>query len=166
MDHPATQSVKQAALARDGMMPGGNFRFSTIDLAGEPFPEMNKGCKSTVFILEGVLMYLPASAVSRLLHALRSEPGERTRVIFSFMTQWPDGSSGFRPRSGWIERWLSWCGEPFAWAIEPEAIGEFLSAHGFDLLGLVRTRALSDGPAGELDGENLVLCERKKPVTA
>ncbi len=63
-------------------------------------------------------MYLPEQDVSRLFRALWKSPLDRVRLIFSFMSRWPDGGSGFRPRSGWIERWLTWSEEPFMWAIE------------------------------------------------
>jgi hypothetical protein len=78
------------------------------------------------------------------------------------MTRWPDGSSGFRPRSWLIDRWLALRGEPFKWAIEPDAVRDFLAACGFRLVELALTRQFTDGPA-LLDGENLVVCERVEP---
>jgi hypothetical protein len=75
------------------------------------------------------------------------------------MTRWPDGSTGFRPRSRLVKWWLAWQGEPFTWAIEPLAIGEFLAARGFRLQELASTGDLS-GSSPPLDGENLAVAWR------
>ena len=84
---------------------------------------------------------------------------ERLCVMFSFMTRWPDGTTGFRPRSSLVERWLALRSEPFSWAVDPGAIGEFVAARGFRLEALARATDLSEGRT-PLDGENLVLCVR------
>jgi O-methyltransferase involved in polyketide biosynthesis len=105
-------------------------------------------------------MYLQPDEIHRLFDALRAFRAKRIRIIFSFMTRWPDGSTGFRPRSGLIESWLAWRNEPFTWAIEPESAQDFLATHGFRLVELALARQLTDEPpASALDGENLVLCE-------
>lgn len=161
LDHPATQSAKRAALLRHEMTLPENLRFSPIDLTQELPAILSGHGRATVFILEGVLMYLPESDVSRLLHALPSISPGRSRVIFSFMSRWPDGGSGFRPGSSLIESWLAWKREPFAWCIEPAAIANFLAAHDFDLVEVALTRELFDGtaaPGDRLEGENLVVC--------
>jgi len=160
MDHPATQELKRSTLVRNEMPLAENFQFFPIDLTREPLPSADD--KATVFILEGVLMYLPENDVCRLFRELLQLPSKRIRVIFSFMTRWPDGGSGFRPHSGLVERWLAWSKEPFTWAIEPEAIADFLAANDFKLIEMAMTREFSGTPDGTLEGENLVVCERKK----
>lgn len=162
VDHPATQAVKRSALVRGGLPLPANLRFTSIDLTtgGIPLPHPNG--ESTVFILEGVLMYLREQDVIRLLNRIREETAGQTLVIFSFMTRWPDGGSGFRPRSRMIETWLSWCKEPFTWSFEPERMEEFLLAHGFRLVEMALTREIwgdSWVEGGMLEGENLVVCE-------
>jgi len=94
-----------------------------------------------------------------LFASLRKMLAERIRIIFSFMTRWPGGSTGFRPRSWLVERWLRLQGEPFTWAIEPQTMLDFLAARGFRLVDLALTRQISAGST-TLDGENLVLCDR------
>jgi O-methyltransferase involved in polyketide biosynthesis len=125
-----------------------------------PLDLLNDG-KATILIIEGVLMYLSPEAIDRLFLNLRQLSAERVRIIFSFMSKWPDGSSGFRPRSWLIERWLAWRDEPFVWAVAPEAMPGFLSSRGFKLVEMALTRELSEGTStsGMLEGENLVLCE-------
>lgn len=182
IDHPATQNAKRQALAGTpaGMLaaaPGeaaaGDpaaaahhpLTFVPLDLSTEPFPAtLFQHKKSTVFVCEGVLMYLPPPQIARLLDALRDGPHQRICLMFSFMTRWPDGGSGFRPRSWWIERWLAWRSEPFTWALAPEHMSNFLADHGFRLMEMALTAQYSEGsiaPASKLEGENLVMCERE-----
>lgn len=159
IDHPATQEVKRRALEACGMAPGPNFGFSAADLSREPLPPAAGAARPTLFILEGLLMYLPEAEVGRLFDSLRRDPAERVRVIFSFMRRWPDGGAGFRPQSPWVRRWLAWSDEPFAWSIDPERLAAFLAEAGFELREQVRTRELS-GDATGMEGEDLAWCWR------
>lgn len=52
--------------------------------------------------------------------------------------------------------------EPFTWALQPEAMQDFLAAHRFRLVEMALTRQFSDPSAirtSMLEGENLVVCE-------
>lgn len=149
MDHPATQSAKQRALLLNGVPLPENLRFACLNLAEEEFPAHRFEEAPTVFILEGLLMYLPERAVGNLFDAMGKLPGGKTKVIFSFMSKWPDGSSGFRPHSRLIHGWLALRGEPFTWSIAPERIEGFLATHGFQLI--------ENLPGSGLEGENLVI---------
>lgn len=163
IDHPATQVAKQRGLDKASSLQPGNLRYVPLDLGAEPLPMslLDNGI-STVLIIEGVLMYLSPADIDRLFRALSRITGPRLRLIFSFMTRWPDGRSGFRPYSWLIERWLAWQSEPFAWSIEPRAMPGFLGSHRFRLLEMALTREFS-APARQqalmLEGENLVICE-------
>lgn len=161
IDHPATQEVKRSSLASNDIALAENFQFSAIDLRHDPLPIHDT--KPTIFILEGLLMYLPEEDVSRIFRAMRRSPCDRVRIIFSFMTRWPDGGLGFRPHSRMVERWLSWSKEPFTWAIAPEAIPDFLTANGLHCSVMALTREFSDS---SLEGENLVVCEPGEEVTS
>lgn len=162
IDHPATQGVKRLALADNKVTPPCNLRFVARDLGIEHLPlDMLGDGKSTIFIMEGVLMYLSSDDIGRLFATLRGLSAERMQILFSFMTKWPDGGSGFRPRSRLIEYWLAWRSEPFTWAIEPGAMQNFLAMHQLKLMELALTRDFTPLPTGdaELDGENMVWCE-------
>lgn len=161
IDHPATQEAKRQALAGDAAEAANKLRYIALDLSSAPLPaSLPDDDNATLVIMEGLLMYLPPAEISRLFNALRALRARRTRIIFSFMTRWPDGSTSFRPRSALIERWLAWRNEPFTWAIEPAAARDFLAAHRFRLVELALTREFTDEPAvSALEGENLVLCE-------
>jgi methyltransferase (TIGR00027 family) len=163
LDHPATQEAKLRALKRDSTEIPPNLKFVARDLSRQSFPSgLFDDSKSALFVIEGVLMYLSPSTVSQLFDALRGPPTQRVQVIFSFMTEWSDGRTEFRPRSWLIDWWLAWRKEPFTWGIEPDAMEDFLSSRGFAMKELSSTREFSNAPISstmKLEGENLVLCE-------
>ncbi|MES2922850.1 MAG: class I SAM-dependent methyltransferase [Verrucomicrobiota bacterium] len=162
LDHPATQRVKRTALANNLIPLPGNFRLCEVDLTREKLPVTAGADKPTVFIIEGLLMYLSEDDVSTLFDRLHECAPPGTRVIFSFMSRWPDGGSGFRPHSRLIDWWLRVKHEPFTWAIEPEAIDSFLASGNFKLMEMALAHELdprANLQPGSLKGENLVICE-------
>lgn len=162
IDHPATQAAKRKALAISGATMPANLELVPLDLEGAPLPaSIQSDPRATFVIAEGLLMYLAPAENDRLFDALRALPVARLRFLFSFITRWPDGSSGFHPRSRLIDRWLKWRGEPFKWSIEPSKIPEFLAGHGFGLVEMALTHAIHDEKPepSALDGENFVVCE-------
>ncbi|VTU31129.1 Putative S-adenosyl-L-methionine-dependent methyltransferase [Variovorax sp. PBS-H4] len=162
IDHPATQRAKSDALCGE-LAP--NVRFVAIDLAADPLPaELFDDGRATLVIAEGVLMYLAPAVIDRLFHAIATLHGPSTRMVFSFMSKWPDGSTGFRPRSRWVERWLAFRSEPFAWSIEVQRIDSFLQRFELTPIEVVPSQELASEAGTShtlLDGENLVLCEKR-----
>lgn len=165
IDHPATQRAKRSA-------PGGalapNMRFVAVDLAADPLPtQLFDDGRATLVIAEGVLMYLAPEAIDRLFQAIATLRAPSARMVFSFMSRWPDGSAGFRPRSAWVERWLAWRSEPFTWSIEPQRISEFLQRFELTPIEVAPAQELATeaGTAHSLlAGENLVLCEKARDI--
>ena len=165
LDHPATQGAKLRALEQNRIAIPANLQFNGLDLCQEPFPyDLCKGSTPTLFVIEGVLMYMSPKIVDQLFESFRKLEAQRVRVLFSFMTEWPNGKIGFRPSSWLIDRWLAWRKEPFDWGLKPGEMEAFLSSLGFVLNELITTPQLAEeyglGPF-RLDGENLVACERK-----
>lgn len=159
LDHPATQHAKQTALASSAFQRPERISFLPCNMAEEPLPaRLFADSTPTVVIIEGVLMYLPVNDVRQIFTSLQRLAGGSVQIIFSFMSQWPDGSCGFRPRSWLIEKWLAWRGEPFMWAIEADAMPLFLLQCGYVMREMASARDLSTGHAA-LEGENLVVCE-------
>ena len=163
LDHPATQGAKLRALELNSISIPSSLKFFGLDLGRQSFPaEIFDDSKSTLFVIEGVLMYLQPVIVDRLFESLRELPVQHLRVLFSFMTEWPDGGIGFQPRSWLIDRWLVWRQEPFSWGLKPQAMNDFLASRGFVMKELFSARELAEeyglDPV-ELEGENLVACE-------
>jgi methyltransferase (TIGR00027 family) len=161
MDHPATGAAKQQAIAKHPLELPEHLRFVALDLVTDSLPpELFRDGKPTLFIAEGLLMYLSRGDIDRLFASLRDLPLARLRVVFSFMSQWPDGSSGFRPRSRLIEWWLRRRGEPFRWALHPPELAAYLANQGFTLVEMASTPDFSPPGGTGLEGENLAVAER------
>ena len=162
VDHPATQNSKRQALRGDSMLPS-NLTYVALDLSVDPLPAtLLQDDMATIVVIEGMLMYLNPPDVDRLFGLLRQLSAKRVRIVFSFMSEWPDGRCGFRPYSWLIERWLAWRNEPFTWAINSRLLAEFLATRGFKMIELATTRDFSESSTAKpssLEGENLVVCE-------
>lgn len=166
IDHPASQGAKRRLLPA-GVEGATNLRFAPLDLAlpgarVEDSPDFLPDLP-TVFIAEGLLMYLPVDAVRTLFAALAAGPGRR-RVVLSAMTVQPGGRIGFRMSSGLVDRWLALRHEPFLWGIRPDEISGFLEPLGF----VLRDHADADRLRGEnpsvgdrpvAEGEHLYVAE-------
>ncbi|MGK6306950.1 class I SAM-dependent methyltransferase [Variovorax sp. DT-64] len=162
IDHPATQRAKHSALGGE-LAP--NMRLVAVDLSADPLPtELFDDGRPTLVIAEGVLMYLAPQAIDRLFQAIATLRAP-ARMVFSFMSKWPDGSAGFLPRSAWVERWLAWRREPFTWSIDPQRMGDFLQRFALAPIEVAPAQELA-AEAGTLHsllaGEDLVLCEKMR----
>ena len=93
----------------------------------------------TVILAEGLLMYLPAEAVSDLFGQCAAITGTSSRMAFTYINRGGDG----RPDIGRWTRLVQWIlkvsGEPWLWSIRPGELGPFLDKNGWinapDLVG-------------------------------
>jgi methyltransferase (TIGR00027 family) len=157
VDHPATQAAKRAAL--DALAPRLKTPLHLVacDLAREDLPaSLMNDPRKTVVIAEGLLMYLGENTVERLFDAVHALSAADVRFVFSHLVRWPGGRAGLRPCSPVVDAWLAWRGEPFTWAIAPQAVPALLQRHRFTLLDGATPAELAEG--GTLQGENLVCC--------
>jgi methyltransferase (TIGR00027 family) len=123
VDHPATQAVKRAAVPACA-----NLEFIAADLArvalGQVLPRANE---PSVYVAEGLLMYLTGADVDALLAATDGE------FVFTVMEPMPSGRIAFH-NATWLERaLLALWKEPFTWGLPREALREFLVARGLRL---------------------------------
>jgi methyltransferase (TIGR00027 family) len=177
LDHPATQGVKRKTI-EGRQLSTGNLRLNPVDLAKQPLEDFlaanpdYEPHRRTVFLSEGVLMYLAAEEVDRLFAALRLQKAPAVRFLFTFM-QWDrQGSPSFQNASWLVWLWLGLKKEPFRWGLPPAAVADFLEARGFVLKELVtdETFRISD-LQGDLQRQPLakgeILCVAdKKPAAS
>jgi methyltransferase (TIGR00027 family) len=136
IDHPATQHIKREALARCDA----NLRFVPADFTRQTLQQVLAQCPGfrrdlpTLFVIEGVLMYLTAVEVDALFAALPHSAHER--VIFSVMETMPDGRSAFHNATFLTDRMLRLWREPFQSSFTRPAIQSFLARHGYALTTL------------------------------
>lgn len=89
-DHPATHKVKKQAIAGSGDDAPGSPRFLPIDFTTQTLEEgLSKfpgffPDRPTLFIIEGVLMYLNEDNVIQLFESLKRITKGGLRVIFTF----------------------------------------------------------------------------------
>jgi methyltransferase (TIGR00027 family) len=138
VDHPATQRVKRAALELCARAAG-NLHLLPVDFTEQTLAQALAAHPAyrpdtpTLFIAEGVLMYLADRDVGALLDTVRSHGGPRSRIAFTFLERTPDGHIADGRQSGLVTAWLRRRGEPYRWALAPGAAKAFLDTHGLTL---------------------------------
>lgn len=148
IDHPATQQVKKRAVESHHSLKR-NLHFISLDLARANLEEslLSHADYSpdarTLFIAEGLLMYLAPEEVNRIFSFIR-ESGSASRFAFTFMETQPNGRIGFRKSSRAVDAWLRLRGERFKWGIEHARVGEFLAGRGFKVLEIAASETLRD----------------------
>jgi len=147
VDHPATQSVKRRALAAMGVGPR-NVHFAPADLSNTPLDEALAACggydpaRKTLYVAEGLLMYLEADRVSRLLDTVtRQGPN---RIAFTFLEPRRGGIPNFRVASRLVDGWLNARRERFRWGVRRAELGGFLASRGLRI-----EQVTDDGTVGE-----------------
>lgn len=143
-DHPATQRRKTHALAahNDSRLQRPqttNLHFLPVDLTRQQLAATLANFKGyradapTLFIAEGLLMYLSQAEVDTLFQTIRESSGAQSRVAFTFMEPQANGRVNFRTRSRAVDAWLNWRGEVFKWGIERTALPLYLRERGFSV---------------------------------
>lgn len=121
IDHPATQKLKSSRLSYRQ-----NLIFEAMDLERDlPIPGTVQCPSGTVFIIEGVTMYLRAEQVSGLLQTVASQAGQNGKVIWTVMERDEQDGLGFRGQSSLVSRWLKFRSEPFRWGLSRDQINDF-----------------------------------------
>jgi methyltransferase (TIGR00027 family) len=172
IDHPATQRVKKRVV-ENPHAPHSNLKFISLDLAhgnlessllsaSDYQPE-----RDTLFLAEGLLMYLAPAEIDLILQFIRSHSGANSRLAFTFMEMQENGRIGFRQSSRVVDIWLRLRGESFKWGSRRNEIGDYLAARGFIVHQVVtsemlRQKYLADARFRNLtlaDGECICVCE-------
>jgi methyltransferase (TIGR00027 family) len=173
MDHPATQQVKVQALERR-MRIGPNLRFLAADLARDRWAERLRSVPEysrrgdTVFVADGLLMYLRSDHVDAVFRFIRDQSGPNSRFAFTFMEPLADGTIAFRDSSRLVAPWLWLRGEPFVWGVRRDQLATFLGSRGFSPRELatpdtLRARYLAGGVPADpclADGEYISVAAR------
>ena len=173
LDHEATQRIKLEVIrARHLSRP--NLKLLHVDFQREDWAatlaasSLYDANKKTLFLSEGVLMYLDRPDVERLFDSVRRT--NSSRFIFTFMEPDAKGRASFR-RSTWLVRlWLHLRKEPFKWSLKRDDLESFLHARGFVLRELATHEKFRDTYLLDYDlpdatlaeGENVCACEAMK----
>ncbi len=174
VDHPATQKLKREALEQRGF-PKPNMSFLSVDFTKQTLEERLQSCDAydpklnTLFIAEGVLMYLTAEEVGTIFRFIREYGGPRTRFAFTFMEP-HRGKVRFKNSSLAVDFWLWLKNEEFDWGIMRDDLPDYLQSSRFEFLDLAtpdtfRTQYLKPEGLEDVtlaDGEYVCLAEASR----
>lgn len=169
IDHPDTQKMKLAALANPQAT---NIHFLSVDftrqtLLGE-LSALNAfdGSKATLFICEGVLMYLSQQDVDVLFNSIKQLCSAKVQFLFSTLEP-KHSPNNTIPKI--LYRHLDKIGEPILWDLASENMANYLRSHNCSLTSITgKTELLNAYANGNSrkrlhSGEYFTHCEFLSP---
>lgn len=138
LDAPPTQQAKVQQFQKRGLNVPTNLIFIPIDFDKESLSEkldaagFHKNCRS-LFILEGVLMYLEPGSVQATLQTIHEYAGIGSRVVFDYVrASVLRGENTLYGETGAAQT-VSKAGEGWQFGLEPDEISSFVAGYGFDV---------------------------------
>jgi methyltransferase (TIGR00027 family) len=131
LDHPATQADKRERLGRLNLETG-QLRFVAADFSVDPIaaPLIAVGLdptRPTLFLLEGVAVYLEQRVLERVLSAFREVAADGSSLAISVSTR-----TDSQTRGRFAER-VAAVGEPARSVFTPDQATELLAASGWEV---------------------------------
>jgi methyltransferase (TIGR00027 family) len=136
VDHPNTQSFKIKKIREIFASIPENVIYVSIDFETETLGQklFNNGynsSKKTLFVLEGLVMYIPPSAVDEILSFIVENSAKGSAVIFDYYPESVvDGTCKLEIGEN-IRNHLIQLGEPLQFGIKEEEIEDFLMQYRF-----------------------------------
>lgn len=169
VDHPATQVHKRARLAAlaPAVQPcAREVRFVGVDFERDSLVEHlaaagHEHTQPTVFLCEGVIMYLTAEAADATLRALATLATEGSWLALSYCIV-----PGRDPVTAAV---LSLAGEPIRTRLDPPELAALLARHGFTVTSDAGDREwarLFDTPPGAAGAERVTVARRQAAGSA
>lgn len=149
LDVPVTQTAKIKSYQEKGIKIPGNLVFIPIDFDRQSIPErllesgFEKGRKS-LFILEGLTMYLQPESVDKIFEIIREFAGAESKVVFDHIYASVLRREHLYEGEKELFQSVSKEGEGFCFGIERENINEFLSGYDFEALSIMDAKNLAD----------------------
>jgi methyltransferase (TIGR00027 family) len=139
LDVPVTQNAKMSQYRKRGLPIPPNLVFVPIDFDRESLPARLEEAgfdrdKRSLFILEGLLMYLQPESVDLTFRTIREFAGVGSEVVFDYVLASVLRNEGLRDGGRDIAQSVSKAGEQWHFGIEKGDIGHFLTDRGFRLL--------------------------------
>jgi methyltransferase (TIGR00027 family) len=133
VDHPATQSDKRARLGRLGIHSG-QLRFVAADFTTDPVADLLLAagldpCEPSLFLLEGIAVYLEEAVLASLLAQLRRVAADGSTLAISLSVH--SGTPERAARRAAFQAAVAAVGEPARSILEPASAGALLEAAGW-----------------------------------
>ncbi|MDY9923867.1 class I SAM-dependent methyltransferase [Methanobacterium sp.] len=136
VDHPNTQNFKKEKIIEIFRSLPDHVTYVPIDFETQKLGQMlfengyNESLK-TLFIMEGLIMYIPPEAVDETLNFIVNKSGKDSQIIFDYYPESVvDGTTALAVGQN-IRNFLIQMGEPLQFGIKEGTIGKFLSSYGF-----------------------------------
>jgi|TARA_B110000902_G_C14242199_1_gene562870 methyltransferase (TIGR00027 family) len=135
IDHPATQKLKPAALNKSNAQ-GPNMHFLSVDFSTQDLQSRLgeftgfEPTRRTLFICEGVLMYLDVKDVNHLFTSIQNLTGPGTEFLFSTLEP---RKSPKNTIPSLLYHYLRFISEPINWDIDSDKMAAFLASHNCEL---------------------------------
>ena len=136
VDHPDTQRFKKEKIREVFSALPGHVRYVPVDLArdrlGRRLDESGYDpLLKTLFVMEGILIYLPPSMVDQILAFIVSNSGMGSAIVFDYIPQSAvDGTCELEIAKN-MSISVAAAGEPFTFGISEGALEKFLAERGF-----------------------------------
>ncbi|GAA1889533.1 class I SAM-dependent methyltransferase [Asanoa iriomotensis] len=141
VDHPATSSAKQAALATAGVDPRG-VTFVPVDLAaGEPIPTLDRTHPTFVSWL-GVVMYLSPDEVARTVSSLADTLAPGSELVFDHLLPPALRDAEGNAYAQQVAAVAAADGEPWRSTFTPSEATDLLKTHGWEVRAQPDARAM------------------------
>ncbi|WP_419176417.1 SAM-dependent methyltransferase [Desulfosediminicola sp.] len=135
VDHPATQAIKKAKVEELFSTLPDHVSYVPIDFHRENLELLSDygydHSKKSLFIMEGVIMYLDLEAIDETLLFISRNSAEGSRLIFDYT--YPgvlENTIDRKEAKAWLEITRK-SDEPLLFGIEDDAVDDFLSRRGF-----------------------------------
>jgi methyltransferase (TIGR00027 family) len=135
LDVPVTQEAKLRQYARRGLDIPKNLRFIPIDFDKESLPDrleeagFTSGARS-LFLLEGLLMYLQPESVHETFRVIGRFAGEGSEVVFDYVRASVLRKEGLHYGEAAVSERVASAGEGWHFGIEEEELVQFLTQFG------------------------------------
>jgi methyltransferase (TIGR00027 family) len=136
LDVPITQAAKIDRYRQRGLTVPPNLKFVAIDFDKESIEEKLRQFgfrekERSLFIFEGVLMYLLPASVDSTFRMLGNLAGQGSRVVFDYVRASVLRGSGTVYGEAGVTRAVNKVNEQWQFGLEPDHVESFLSSYGF-----------------------------------
>jgi methyltransferase (TIGR00027 family) len=156
VDHPATQRVKVEKIREIfGSLPD-SVTYVPVDLGVDDLGQRLLGTgydrtRKTLFVMEGLLMYLAPAIVDGILSFIVHNSCKDSAIVFDYIPgSVVDGTCELEAGRNW-QKGVTDAGEPFQFGIEPGTLETFLARRGF---AQVRNMTSEDYKKAYFHGKN------------
>ena len=139
LDAPVTQQMKRELLNKKGVASPGEVTFVPIDFEEEDIAETLGGAGyrpdlKSLFLWEGVTMYLSRQAVDGTLEFIREDAAAGSRIIFDYVLASVLRRENRLYGEAAIRKTVFRGGEKWIFGVEEGAVESFLNENGFGLI--------------------------------